>query len=144
MLFGLGCEFWIQVCVWHEYFFISQYPCLEMCWTRVLLVIHIGLSRVYVHLRFLLTWEALCTLELCLFEFLLLSFFSFCRYCVAGTIGHKLMSGKPTKIDLDKDTQINVRCQVDSHLLKLKIFSFSSTFCFTFFELIFISAIYCI
>ncbi|KAF5750108.1 Cleavage and polyadenylation specificity factor 73 kDa subunit-II [Tripterygium wilfordii] len=33
-------------------------------------------------------------------------------YCVAGTIGHKLMSGKPTKIDLDKDTQIDVRCQV--------------------------------
>ncbi|MBA0751177.1 hypothetical protein Gogos_002535 [Gossypium gossypioides] len=33
-------------------------------------------------------------------------------YCVAGTIGHKLMSGKPTKIDLDKDTQINVRCQI--------------------------------
>lgn len=55
---------------------------------------------------------------------------------MAGTIGHKLMSGKPTKIDLDKDTQINVRCQVDSHLLKLKIISFSSTFCFTFFELI--------
>ncbi|XP_028752504.1 cleavage and polyadenylation specificity factor subunit 3-II isoform X1 [Neltuma alba] len=33
-------------------------------------------------------------------------------YCVAGTIGHKLMSGKPTKIDLDQDTQIDVRCQV--------------------------------
>ncbi|KAF7827581.1 cleavage and polyadenylation specificity factor subunit 3-II [Senna tora] len=33
-------------------------------------------------------------------------------YCVAGTIGHKLMSGKPTKIDLDQDTQIEVRCQV--------------------------------
>ncbi|BFG17285.1 hypothetical protein CerSpe_035590 [Prunus speciosa] len=33
-------------------------------------------------------------------------------YCVAGTIGHKLMSGKPTKIDLDKDTQIDVRCQI--------------------------------
>ncbi|XP_027360928.1 cleavage and polyadenylation specificity factor subunit 3-II isoform X2 [Abrus precatorius] len=33
-------------------------------------------------------------------------------YCVAGTIGHKLMSGKPTKIDLDPDTQIDVRCQV--------------------------------
>ena len=59
-----------------------------------------------------------------LFEFLLLSFFSFCRYCVAGTIGHKLMSGKPTKIDLDKDTQIDVRCQVDAHLLKIIPFSF--------------------
>ncbi|KAI4297066.1 hypothetical protein L6164_036974 [Bauhinia variegata] len=33
-------------------------------------------------------------------------------YCVAGTIGHKLMSGKVTKIDLDQDTQIDVRCQV--------------------------------
>lgn len=33
-------------------------------------------------------------------------------YCVAGTIGHKLMSGKPTKVDLDKETQINVRCQI--------------------------------
>ncbi|KAM5566894.1 cleavage and polyadenylation specificity factor subunit 3-II [Rosa sericea] len=33
-------------------------------------------------------------------------------YCVAGTIGHKLMSGKPTKIDLDKDTRIDVRCQI--------------------------------
>lgn len=33
-------------------------------------------------------------------------------YCVAGTIGHKLMSGKPTKIDLDKDTHVDVRCQI--------------------------------
>lgn len=33
-------------------------------------------------------------------------------YCVAGTIGHKLMSGKPTRIDLDKDTSIDVRCQI--------------------------------
>nr|APA20178.1 cleavage and polyadenylation specificity factor 73 kDa subunit II [Populus tomentosa] len=33
-------------------------------------------------------------------------------YCVAGTVGHKLMSGKPTKINLDKDTQIDVRCQI--------------------------------
>lgn len=33
-------------------------------------------------------------------------------YCVAGTVGHKLMSGKPTKIYLDKDTQIDVRCQI--------------------------------
>ncbi|KAG6707822.1 hypothetical protein I3842_06G051600 [Carya illinoinensis] len=32
-------------------------------------------------------------------------------YCAAGTIGHKLMSGKPSKIDLDKDTQLDVRCQ---------------------------------
>nr|XP_048318828.1 cleavage and polyadenylation specificity factor subunit 3-II isoform X1 [Ziziphus jujuba var. spinosa] len=44
-------------------------------------------------------------------------------YCVAGTIGHKLMSGKPTKIDLDKDTQIDVRCQV--HLLLIHQLSFS-------------------
>ncbi|KAK6931640.1 Zn-dependent metallo-hydrolase, RNA specificity domain [Dillenia turbinata] len=33
-------------------------------------------------------------------------------YCVAGTIGHKLMSGKPTKIELDKDSHIDVRCQI--------------------------------
>lgn len=33
-------------------------------------------------------------------------------YCVAGTIGHKLMSGKPTRIDLDKDTHIDVRCKI--------------------------------
>lgn len=43
-------------------------------------------------------------------------------YCSAGSIGHKLMSGKPTKIDLDKDadmskkidkdTRIDVRCQI--------------------------------
>ncbi|KAK7310126.1 hypothetical protein RJT34_07420 [Clitoria ternatea] len=33
-------------------------------------------------------------------------------YCVAGTVGHKLMSGKPTKIDLDPNTQVDVRCQV--------------------------------
>ncbi|KAG0456677.1 hypothetical protein HPP92_024465 [Vanilla planifolia] len=33
-------------------------------------------------------------------------------YCVAGTIGHKLMCGKPTQINLDKDTCINVRCQI--------------------------------
>lgn len=31
---------------------------------------------------------------------------------MAGTIGHKLMAGKPTKIDLDKDTHIDVRCQI--------------------------------
>ncbi|KAE8820911.1 cleavage and polyadenylation specificity factor subunit 3-II [Hordeum vulgare] len=33
-------------------------------------------------------------------------------YCVAGTIGHKLMSGKATRIDLDKETRIDVRCQI--------------------------------
>lgn len=33
-------------------------------------------------------------------------------YCVAGTVGHKLMSGKTTKIVLDKDTHIDVRCQI--------------------------------
>lgn len=33
-------------------------------------------------------------------------------YCVAGTIGHKLMSGKPTKIILDDKTQVDVRCQI--------------------------------
>ncbi|WCJ33621.1 Cleavage and polyadenylation specificity factor subunit 3-II [Euphorbia peplus] len=33
-------------------------------------------------------------------------------YCVAGTIGHKLMSGKPTKINVDKNSQIDVRCQI--------------------------------
>lgn len=33
-------------------------------------------------------------------------------YCVAGTVGNKLMSGKPTKIVLDSDTQIDVRCQI--------------------------------
>ncbi|XP_068660015.1 cleavage and polyadenylation specificity factor subunit 3-II isoform X1 [Aristolochia californica] len=33
-------------------------------------------------------------------------------YCVAGTVGHKLMSGKPTRVDLDKDTKIDVRCQI--------------------------------
>ncbi|XP_062110209.1 cleavage and polyadenylation specificity factor subunit 3-II [Humulus lupulus] len=33
-------------------------------------------------------------------------------YCVAGTIGHKLMSGKPSKVDLDKDTCVDVRCQI--------------------------------
>ncbi|WVZ64877.1 hypothetical protein U9M48_014336 [Paspalum notatum var. saurae] len=33
-------------------------------------------------------------------------------YCVAGTVGHKLMSGKPARINLDKDTHIDVRCQI--------------------------------
>jgi hypothetical protein len=32
------------------------------------------------------------------------------------------MSGKPTKIDLDKDTQLNVRCQVHNYLLSLIYF----------------------
>lgn len=41
---------------------------------------------------------------------------------MAGTIGHKLMSGKPTKIDLDKKTQIDVRCQVHIHPLPLLIY----------------------
>lgn len=35
------------------------------------------------------------------------------RYCLAGTIGHKLMSAKiPTQIKLDEDVKIDVRCQV--------------------------------
>ncbi|KAK4799223.1 hypothetical protein SAY86_024588 [Trapa natans] len=33
-------------------------------------------------------------------------------YCVAGTVGHKLMSGKATSVDLDKDTRIDVRCKI--------------------------------
>ncbi|KAH6774119.1 cleavage and polyadenylation specificity factor 73 kDa subunit-II [Perilla frutescens var. frutescens] len=34
-------------------------------------------------------------------------------YCVAGTIGHKLMSAKiPTQIKLDEKVQIDVRCQI--------------------------------
>ncbi|KAI3951674.1 hypothetical protein MKW92_015825 [Papaver armeniacum] len=33
-------------------------------------------------------------------------------YCVAGTVGHKLMSGKPGKIFVDKETQIDVKCQI--------------------------------
>ncbi|KAK1437689.1 hypothetical protein QVD17_03485 [Tagetes erecta] len=32
-------------------------------------------------------------------------------YCVAGTVGHKL-SDKTTKVDVDKDTQIDVRCKI--------------------------------
>lgn len=46
----------------------------------------------------------------------LLTFFSpfvfFSSYCVAGTVGHKLMSGKATKVDVDRDTQVDVRCKV--------------------------------
>lgn len=33
-------------------------------------------------------------------------------YCVAGTVGHKLMSGKATRVKLDKKTYIEVRCQI--------------------------------
>eukprot|EP00249_Psilotum_nudum_P010719 c22718_g1_i1 orf=119-2434(-) len=33
-------------------------------------------------------------------------------YCVPGTVGHKLMSGKAGRIDLDKRTQLDVRCQI--------------------------------
>ncbi|KAG0593991.1 hypothetical protein M758_UG037700 [Ceratodon purpureus] len=33
-------------------------------------------------------------------------------FCIAGTIGSKLMHGKATKIDLDKRTQLDVRCQI--------------------------------
>lgn len=33
-------------------------------------------------------------------------------YCVAGTVGHKLMSGKATKVDVDRDTQVDVRCKI--------------------------------
>ncbi|GAB2214354.1 hypothetical protein Droror1_Dr00018697 [Drosera rotundifolia] len=33
-------------------------------------------------------------------------------YCLPGTVGHKLMSGKSTKVDLDQETQIDVRCQI--------------------------------
>lgn len=33
-------------------------------------------------------------------------------YCLHGTVGHKLRPGKPTKVDLDQDTQIDVRCQI--------------------------------
>lgn len=33
-------------------------------------------------------------------------------YCLPGTVGHKLMSDKQAKIDLDSDTKIDVRCQI--------------------------------
>ncbi|KAI3946508.1 hypothetical protein MKX01_017724 [Papaver californicum] len=33
-------------------------------------------------------------------------------YCVAGTVGHKLMSGRQGKIFVDKETQIDVKCQI--------------------------------
>ncbi|KAF8657643.1 hypothetical protein HU200_059794 [Digitaria exilis] len=33
-------------------------------------------------------------------------------YCGPGSIGHKLMSGKSTRIEVDKDTHIDVRCQI--------------------------------
>jgi len=32
---------------------------------------------------------------------------------MAGTIGHKLMSDKRAKVDLDANTRIDVRCQVN-------------------------------
>lgn len=34
---------------------------------------------------------------------------------MAGTVGHKLMSGKPTKVDVGEGTQIDVRCQVRAY-----------------------------
>ncbi|CAI9096772.1 OLC1v1032985C1 [Oldenlandia corymbosa var. corymbosa] len=34
-------------------------------------------------------------------------------YCVAGTIGHRLMSAKtPTQVSIDQNTRIDVRCQI--------------------------------
>ncbi|XP_057834725.1 cleavage and polyadenylation specificity factor subunit 3-II isoform X2 [Cryptomeria japonica] len=36
-------------------------------------------------------------------------------YCIAGTVGHKLMSGKSTRVKVDNRTHIEVRCQV--HML---------------------------
>ncbi|KAL3501986.1 hypothetical protein ACH5RR_036435 [Cinchona calisaya] len=34
-------------------------------------------------------------------------------YCVAGTVGHRLMSAKtPTQVNIDQNTQIDVRCQI--------------------------------
>ncbi|KMZ75067.1 Cleavage and polyadenylation specificity factor subunit 3 [Zostera marina] len=33
-------------------------------------------------------------------------------YCLAGTVGHQLMSGKVKTINLDKNTQIDVQCQI--------------------------------
>ncbi|XP_058724433.1 cleavage and polyadenylation specificity factor subunit 3-II [Vicia villosa] len=33
-------------------------------------------------------------------------------YCLAGTIGNKLTSGKSTNIDIDPDTRIEVRCKI--------------------------------
>eukprot|EP00246_Nothoceros_aenigmaticus_P004728 TRINITY_DN1639_c0_g1_i8.p1 TRINITY_DN1639_c0_g1~~TRINITY_DN1639_c0_g1_i8.p1 ORF type:complete len:440 (-),score=65.99 TRINITY_DN1639_c0_g1_i8:496-1815(-) len=33
-------------------------------------------------------------------------------FCMSGTVGSKLVPGKPTRIDLDKRTQIDIRCQV--------------------------------
>lgn len=45
----------------------------------------------------------------------------FFRYCVAGTVGHKLSRVKlPTKINVDESTQIDVRCQVLLFLYPLK------------------------
>ncbi|KAH9325980.1 hypothetical protein KI387_006158, partial [Taxus chinensis] len=36
-------------------------------------------------------------------------------YCIAGTVGHKLMSGKATRVKVDNRTHIEVHCQV--HML---------------------------
>lgn len=33
-------------------------------------------------------------------------------YSVAGTVGHKLMSGKPTTVDLYNGTKVDVRCKI--------------------------------
>lgn len=45
----------------------------------------------------------------------------FFRYCLAETVGHKLMRAKPpARIDVDKSTQIDVRCQVFLFLYPLK------------------------
>lgn len=43
------------------------------------------------------------------------------RYCLAGTVGHQLMSGKVKTINLDKNTQIDVQCQVIFFLVLLLI-----------------------
>ncbi|KAK9105892.1 hypothetical protein Scep_022736 [Stephania cephalantha] len=34
------------------------------------------------------------------------------RYCVAGTVGHQLKSDKSTRVHVDKETQVDVRCQI--------------------------------
>lgn len=49
---------------------------------------------------------------------------------MAGTVGHKLMSGKTTKVDAGDGTQVDVRCQVSAYsllftfliILKINIF----------------------
>eukprot|EP00850_Spirogloea_muscicola_P013836 SM000096S24865 [mRNA] locus=s96:247690:250877:+ [translate_table: standard] len=37
-------------------------------------------------------------------------------YCMAGTVGAKLMAGKPTVVRVDKRTTVDVRCEPDSKL----------------------------